>query len=252
MSQLPEKLSRLTQRREALDLLRPLPPEAIRNLDEWFRIETTYSSNALEGNTLTASETAIVVEKGLTIGGKTVREHLEAINHAHAFDFILSLARQPMVPIGISQIRALHQLILKGIDDQAAGGWRNIQVKVSGSQFQFPPPWQVEEKMREFSAWLDQTHEHPVLKAAEAHLRLVTIHPFVDGNGRTARLLMNLLLMQAGYPPAIIGPARRQEYIESLIAAQTQQRPEAFLNLMADCALESLEMVLHHSQTEPN
>jgi Fic family protein len=127
-----------------------------------------------------------------------------------------------------------------------------LSVKVSGSQFQFPPPWQVEEKMREFSAWLHQTHEHPVLKAAEAHLRLVTIRPFVDGNGRTARLLMNLLLMQAGYPPAIIRPARRQEYIESLIEAQTQQRPDTFLNLMADCALESLEMVLHHSQTEPN
>jgi Fic family protein len=131
MSQLPEKLSRLTQRREALDLLRPLPPEAVRNLDEWFRIETTYSSNALEGNTLTASETAIVVEKGLTIGGKTVREHIEAIYHAHAFDFILSLARQPMVPIGLRQIRALHQLILKGIDDQASGGWRNIQLTSS-------------------------------------------------------------------------------------------------------------------------
>ncbi len=250
MDSLAQYLSQLSQQKQILDSMRPLPAEVVRNLDEWYRIETTFSSNALEGNTLTASETAIVVEKGLTIGGKTVKEHLEAINHAHSFDRILRLARQD-APVGLREIRSLHQPILRGIDDAGAGGWRTVQTKVSGSSFEFPAPWQLEELMQEFVHWLQTAQMHPVLLASEAHLRLVTIHPFVDGNGRTARLLMNLLLVRAGYPPVIIRPALRAPYIESLVQAQIEGRTEAFYSLMAACALESLSMVIHHARAAP-
>ncbi len=247
MSILLKQLTELSELKEKLDALRPLPLEVVRNLDEWFRIETTYSSNALEGNTLTASETAIVVEKGLTIGGKTVREHLEAINHAFAFDFILSLAGGATDVLQLRDIRAIHQLILKGIDDVSAGGWRKVSSKVSGSSFEFPPPWQLEELMQQWMSWLNNCQDHPVVKAAKAHLKLVTIHPFVDGNGRTARLLMNLLLIQAGYPPAVIRPALRAEYIEALVEAQVHGREEPLCALMARCAMDSLKMVYKHA-----
>jgi Fic family protein len=228
-----------------------LPPAALKNLQEWYRVETTYTSNALEGNTLTSSETAIVVEKGLTIGGKTVQEHLEAINHAHAFDYIVSLVNESRQNVTLRQIKNIHQLVLKDIDNTNAGGWRQIHIKISGSSYEFPPPWKLPELMEEFETWLTSSTEHPVIVAAEAHLRLVTIHPFVDGNGRTARLLMNLLLMQAGYPPAIIHPKVRVQYIESLVQAQQFGNIDPFLSLITTAVDESLDIYLLHAKTAP-
>ncbi len=205
-NQLEKLLQQATQKKNELDSYRPLPKELIKNLDQWFKVETTYTSNAIEGNTLTAIETAIVIEKGLTIAGKTVKEHLEAINHGFAFDYILSLAKQSKDEIKLDTIFDLHSLVLKGIDNENAGCLRRIQVKISGSKVLLPQPIKLPDLMNDFIAWLHTTREHPIIIAAEAHLELVTIHPFVDGNGRTARLLMNLLLIQEGYPPTIIRP----------------------------------------------
>ena len=195
------KYDRLTRKKQELDGFRPLPPALVRNLDDWFRVELTFTSNAIEGNTLTRAETALVVEKGLTVGGKSLREHLEAANHAKALDFVHSLVSKAPSEITAKDVLSIHEMILKGIDDDSAGFYRSVPVRISGSAVIMPNPRKVPDLMDAFQDWLTAPHDlHPVAFAAEAHYRLVTIHPFTDGNGRTARLLMNLLLMHAGLP----------------------------------------------------
>jgi len=203
----------LSQKKLSLDQLRPLPNELVQNLDNWFRVELTYSSNAIEGNTLTRRETAVVIEKGLTVGGKSLKEHLEATNHSQALDFIHSLAYKTPSDLTAHDILSIHAMILKTIDDANAGHYRSIPVRISGSAVIMPNARKVPDLMDEFQLWLtSNTDLHPVAFASEAHYRLVTIHPFVDGNGRTARLLMNLLLIMQGYPPAIIRKRDRLSY----------------------------------------
>lgn len=211
----------LDLKKKRLDALRPLKPELVQNLEEWFRVELTYTSNAIEGNTLTRQETAVVLEKGLTVGGKTMREHLEATNHAKALDWLKERLAHPKAVLGEKEILHLHEMILKGIDDPNAGRYRNVMVRISGSTVILPNARKVPELMREFVSWLKSSVKlHPAEQAAEAHYRLVTIHPFIDGNGRTARLLMNLLLMQSGFPPAFIRTRERVTYLNSLEKAQ--------------------------------
>lgn len=143
-----------------------------------------------------------MIEKGLTVGGKSLKEHLEATNHAGALKFVRSLIRKKPWRISGQDILGVHGLILRGVDDENAGRFRNVPVRISGSAVVMPNPRKVPELMEDFLAWLGEKHDlHPVALAGEAHYRLVSIHPFTDGNGRTARLLMNLLLMQQGYPP---------------------------------------------------
>jgi Fic family protein len=211
----------LDLKKKRLDGLRPLKPELVRNLEEWFRVELTYTSNAIEGNTLTRQETAVVLEKGLTVGGRTVQEHLEATNHAKALDWLKERLAKPKPVLGEKEILHLHEIILKGIDDHNAGRYRNVMVRISGSTVILPNARKIPELMREFAAWLKSSMKlHPAEQAAEAHYRLVTIHPFVDGNGRTARLLMNLMLMQGGFPPAFIRTRERVAYLSGLEKAQ--------------------------------
>lgn len=211
----------LTQKKRRLDEARPLPPEVLKNLEQWFLIELTYTSNALEGNTLTRLETAVVVEKGLTIGGKTLVEHLEATNHAAALRKVLEIACSPTATLTEHGLLDLHAMILRGIDDANADRYRSIPVRISGSRVVLPNPAKVATLMSGFFANLRaMAGSHPVEIAAEAHYRLVTIHPFLDGNGRTARLLMNLILLQNGYPPALIRTRDRVPYLKSLEKAQ--------------------------------
>jgi Fic family protein/DNA-binding transcriptional MerR regulator len=240
---------RLTQKKKQLDALRPLPPELVRNLDEWFTVELTYTSNALEGNTLTRRETAVVIEKGLTVGGKSLKEHLEATNHARALDFVRSLVTKRPAQLTAKDVLDLHDIVLKGLDDENAGHYRRVPVRISGSVVVLPNPRKVPELMDDFQAWLTSAHDlHPVAFAAEAHYRLVSIHPFVDGNGRTARLLMNLLLMMAGYPPAIIRKRDRLAYITSLEKAQLGGSKAAYETIIAKAAERSLDIYLKAAQ----
>jgi len=246
------KLEVITKKKNIIDEFRPLPPELLENLFHWFNVELAYTSNALEGNTLSSGETAQVIEKGITIGGKTVREHLEAINHAYAFNYIVELARENKDDITLRDILNIHRLILKGINDLHAGKYRTIPVKIAGSNVILAEAVKIPELMEEFIRWLHTVQEHPVLIAAQAHLKLVSIHPFIDGNGRTARLLMNLLLLQYGYPPAIIKPEDRMAYIRSLEKAQKTGDATDYYLIICEAVIKSLDIYLKSIESIKN
>lgn len=242
---------RLSEKKQMLDGYRPLPRALVKNLDDWFRVELTYTSNAIEGNTLTRRETAVVIEKGLTVGGKSLKEHLEATNHARAFDFIQTLITKKPKQLTAHDLLDLHSMILKSIDDENAGHYRRVPVRISGSGVVLPNPKKVPDLMDEFQSWLTGKYAlHPVAFAGEAHYRLVTIHPFVDGNGRTARLLMNLLLMMNGYPPAIIRKRDRLAYIGALETAQLGGSKADYDRLIAKAVDRSLDIYLSAAQGE--
>jgi len=236
---------RLTKKKELLDQYRPLDDTLVRNLDDWFRVELTYTSNAIEGNTLNRRETALVVEKGLTVGGKSLMEHLEATNHAHALDWVKNqITRQPQ-HINEKDILLIHSMILKSIDESNAGRYRKVAVRISGSSVILPSPLKVPDLMSEFIEYLrDASSIHPLELAAEAHYRLVTIHPFADGNGRSARLLMNMILLMSGYPPAIIRKQDRLAYITSLEKAQLGGSKDDYLKIISNAVDRSLDIYL--------
>lgn len=237
--------SKLTNKKKHLDSFRPLPDALVRNLDDWFRVELTYTSNAIEGNTLTRRETALVVEKGLTVGGKSLTEHLEATNHAHALDWVKEQIKRKPTALKEKDILHIHDVILKGIDDQNAGHYRSVPVRISGSAVILPNPLKVPDLMQDFAEWLSRNEGlHPVELGAEAHYRLVTIHPFVDGNGRCARLLMNMIFLMSGYPAAIIRKRDRLAYIGSLEKAQLGGSKEDYFKIIAKAVDRSLDIYL--------
>jgi Fic family protein len=208
---------KLTEKKKLLDKHRPFDGALVKNLEEWFRIELTYTSNAIEGNTLSRAETALVVEKGLTIGGKSITEHLEATNHAAALDFIKEQIKRKPADLSKRDILKIHEIILDRIDKENAGIYRRVPVRISGCAVVLPNPRKVQTLMDDFLSWIKNENKmHAIELAAEAHYRFVTIHPFIDGNGRTARLLMNMILMMKGFPPAIIRKNDRLAYIKSL------------------------------------
>ena len=232
-------LEKLAAHKKKLDGLRPFSKGIMAKLKEYYDVEGTYNSNAIEGNTLSLGETKLVILDGVTIGGKSVREHLEAINHKKAIDYLESVVSQTS-PISEDLILAIHKLILREIDDENAGVYRSTKVHISGSRYAPPDPIAVPHQMKEFIAQINQAGKHPVIAAADAHYGLVTIHPFIDGNGRCARLLMNLLFMQEGYPPVIVPVSRREEYIKSLDKAQTTGEMAAYYILICECTEYSL------------
>lgn len=206
--------------------------------------EYTYESNRIEGNTLSLQETELVIHQGLTISGKTMQEHLEAINHADAIAFINELAKK-RTRISERDLLQIHSLILRGISQPDAGRYRSVQVMISGSTHRPPHPFQLREAMDDFFSWYNYefSRMHPILFASEVHLRLVSIHPFIDGNGRTSRLLMNLHLLQNGYCIANLkgDNASRLSYYRALEEARTAGNTDAFRNLIAEHALTALK-----------
>jgi Fic family protein len=245
-------LSDLSRKKQSLDQFQPLAPELIKNLREWFRVELTYTSNAIEGNTLTRQETALVVDKGMGIEGKTLKEVLEAAGHAKAFDYIEQFAGGSRIDISENTILAIHERILGNIDDINAGHYRSVPVRIAGSRAVMPNYLKVPDLMSDFAAWLKaENSDHPAKVAADAHFKLVSIHPFVDGNGRTARLLMNLLLMQSGYPAAIIRPEDRSTYIAALEIAQTGGPLDGYYDCIYAAIDRSLDIYLE-SVGEPS
>lgn len=238
-------LAALEKKKQQLDGYKPFSVDLAANLHEWFKIELTYTSNAIEGNTLSRAETALVVEKGLTVEGKTLQEHLEAVNHAKAFEWIMEKINTTKKDITENVILNLHQLILQKIDDTNAGRYRTVPVRIAGSTVIMPNALKVPKMMEEFILWLHNSNINPLALAIDAHLKFVSIHPFVDGNGRTARLLMNLLLLQAGYPPAIIRKEDRQQYIVSIEKAQLGGSLADYHTLMYEAVNRSLDIYLN-------
>lgn len=228
---------------EIINARRPLTPEEVRELDAYFRIGTTYSSNALEGNSLTLEETKVLLEDGITVGGKPIRDCYEATGHAKAYDYMLSVARSENLAFTEELPRKLHRLFYLSIDSERAGQYRTHQVFISGTEYVPPAAVEIPALMREFVEALNEKKDemHPVLFAAFAHRRLVDIHPFVDGNGRTARLVMNLILVNKGCQLVSIPPIWRHDYIAALIAAQRAENPtdEPLNRLIAECELEA-------------
>jgi len=240
-----EILKRISQKKARLDKYLPIPSALVKNLEQWFRVELTYTSNAIEGNTLSRQETAQVIEKGITVEGKTLNEHLEAINHVKAIEFIKTLLNKKRQAITQRDILDIHRIILSRIDDSQAGRYRNVPVRIAGALVILPNPLKIPTLMNGYEKWFQTDNpDHPVKIAADAHYRLVTIHPFSDGNGRTARLVMNLLLIQDGYPPAIIRKEDRKEYINSLESAQLGGSIDDYYKIIYTAVERSLNIYL--------
>ena len=234
-----------------------LTSEVLHNLRKYFRIKNIYHSNAIEGNLLSVGETRQVVELGMTLTGKSLKDQTEAKNLGQATDFLESLVSNPDVPITESDIRQIHTVVLKGIDDANAGAYRKVAVDISGSEFTPPGPESVSVEMREFGSWLSAAtipgkkfaSGDGILIAAAAHTWFVHVHPFIDGNGRVARLLMNLVLMRFGVPIAIITREDRMRYYESLELAQCSDL-SGFVALLCECIHESLEEYEHAAEQQ--
>lgn len=230
-------LTEFDQLKQRLDALRPLPPELVRNLRELLVVNWTYHSNAIEGNTLTLLETRVVLE-GITVGGKLLREHLEAVNHRDAIFYIEELVSK-QEPLGEWQIRSLQRLILKGIDDANAGVYRRTNVRIAGARHVPPDLLLVPEQMAALLCRHEASRQHPILRAVQLHADFVKIHPFADGNGRTARLLLNLALLMAGFPAIVLPVERRLAYYAALDTAHMDGDLAPFTGLVADSLREA-------------
>ncbi len=224
-----------------LDANRPLSSEVVKNLHEDLVLRWTYHSNAIEGNTLTLQETKVALE-GITIGGKTLREHFEAINHKEAILFIEEIAKKDEL-LSEHTIKQIHSLILKNIDDSNKGKYRQTNVLISGAEHKPPQSIEVASCMQNFIKEYEKnkTALHPIELAAWVHIEFVGIHPFVDGNGRTSRLLMNLELIKAGYPPVVITVEDRLNYYKALDTAHTTKDSTLFLELLKKVVEKSFE-----------
>lgn len=235
----------IDQKKALLDEKRPLPNYTLKSLREKLLLEWTYHSNAIEGNTLTINETKVVLE-GITVGGKTMREHLEVINHRNAITYVEGIVKNGE-PLSEWQIKNIHRLILKGINDEYAGVYRDQQVFISGAKHVPPAPLLINEQMDKLINWYEQETDdlHPITRGAMLHVIFVGIHPFIDGNGRTFRLLLNLELMKEGFPPIIIKVENRLQYYETLDKAHTEKDYGDFIQLVAKEVDDSLDLYLN-------
>lgn len=206
---------------------------------KWLKTELTYTSNHIEGNTLTREETALTIEEGITSGSKPLKDYIEAKNHAEAFEYILALINEEKISYE-KVILDIHSIILNGINDEFKGRYRTVRVRISGSNVVLPNPLKVPELMKRFSEKLDQKKDS-ILKAIEAHYKLVEIHPFVDGNGRTARLLMSLILLRSQIFPILIQPKERKRYLSHISERNLKGKIFPYYNYMLKLLYKSLK-----------
>jgi Fic family protein len=246
----PRLARRIAEKKAALDLQRPLPAPMVAKLYEDLRVRLTYHSNAIEGNTLDLSETQLVIAHGMTIGGHTVREHLEALHHAEAYTLLLGLARAD-APIDEAAIGKLHALVMRDLID-TPGQYRTGAVFISGSEYRPPHHREVPQLMRDLVDWMtiEGPAYAPIVRAALTHEMFLAIHPYMDGNGRTARLLLNLQLMQDGYPVALLLASWRPRYIRALEQAHHGQY-NPLVNLIGRAVEAGLDMFLEACAAVP-
>ncbi len=248
MKTLSEILIEIDSAKTELDKHRPLSPFQLKNIEDALFVEYTYESNRIEGNTFTLQETALVIQKGITIAGKAMREHLEAINHFEAIGFIKMIAEKKEA-LRERTLKDIHSIILRSIDSENAGRYRTVNVKIAGSTHIPVDALKIQEKMDEYFRFYIEQKDllHPVLLSANLHEKFVTIHPFIDGNGRTARLIMNLILMSHGYCIVNITGSNesRLSYYNTLEKCQTENSCDDFHMLVANAELHSINQYLN-------
>lgn len=247
MHYLDTKIRDRTEEKLALlNSYRPLPEPAVRKLKEQFEIEMTYNSNAIEGNTLTLKETYLVINEGITIKGKPLKDHLEARSHKEALDYLYELVeKDKRNTISEILIRSLNQIVMRDIDKEWAGKYRNSSVLIVGADHKPPEAIDVPDMMRKLIAWFNVNRKklHQIELAGILHHRLVSIHPFFDGNGRTSRLVMNVILMQAGFPLVIILKNDRRRYYRTLNEAD-KGNYKPFVSFIAQAVERTIDIYL--------
>lgn len=242
--EIEEQIKRISQKKETLNSKRPLSGSALQNINENLFLEWTYNSNSIEGNTLSLNETRIVLQDGMTVKGKSLREHFETTNHHEAIEYLEGLVK-PNYKISERDILDIHAIVLSKIEKEYVGRYRNGAVRIMGANFMPPNAMKVPDLMAELVAWVTENpmQLHPIILATIFHHRFVFIHPFFDGNGRTVRLSMNLLLMREAYPPAIILKNDRKKYYDALNFANKGSYAKLLL-LMAQAVERSLDIYL--------
>jgi Fic family protein len=242
-------LHRLDEKKNAIALARPIPSIALVKIKDALSVEWTYNSNAMEGNTLSLNETKLVLEEGITVKGKSLIEHFETINHSEAIEHIYKLA-SPNYVLRERDILDTHSLVLNKIEADFAGRFRNAGVRITGANFLPPNALKIDTLFTELINWInnDSQYLHPIAAATIFHHRFVWIHPFFDGNGRTVRLIFNLLLMKHGYPPAIILKNDRKKYYDALNKANNGDYSKLLL-LVAQAMQRSLNIYLSNIDT---
>jgi len=237
-----ELFDRIDLSQKTINKERPFRGTLLTELRNYFRIGLTWSSNALEGNTLTESETKVLLEDGVTVGGKPLRDTLEALGHAKSYDYMFGLLQNRSIKE--QDVLTFHKLFYNQIDEENAGKYRLTQVVITGSKYPVCQPSKVQTEMNRLFQWIQTKRDqyHPVEFSARLHLRFVHVHPFIDGNGRIARLLLNTVLLQDKYLPAIIPTIFRQEYINLLEKSHTNAEP--FIEFIAQRVLESQKEIM--------
>lgn len=227
-------LARVTAKQQAIHQALPLPPASLASLFGDFALRQAHATTAIEGNTLSLDQTQAVVEQGITIPGKSLREHLEVVNAHATWQWLRPLVQQG-APLNEVLLLETHRRLMQGILEDEAGVYRRAPVYIRGS-WHVPPNWvKVPQLMQD---WIAQYaagpgEDHPVRFAARAHIDLARIHPFLDGNGRTTRMMTNVLLMQAGYPPALYAAETREDYLRALRHADATQDVAPFVAVTA-------------------
>lgn len=252
-----DQLNQLADRVIDMRSVGKLEKDALVNIRRYFKIKQIYNSNAIEGNKLNIGETRQVVQFGLTITGVSLKDQAEAKNLSCALDYLEDLVHRTNPPLSEIDVRQIHELVLKGVDDNNAGKYRSVDVEISGSKYKPSSHYQIAQEMELFGNWLKSISQNEgeigaieaLVYAAVAHTWFVMIHPFIDGNGRVARLLLNLLLMRFGYPIAIITKEDRYRYYDALEQAQTSDLTP-FVSLLIECVNESLEEWEYSAKTQ--
>ncbi len=230
-------------------------PNNKKEMYKWLKTELAYTSNAIEGNTLTRKETELVIDDGITSTSKPLQHYIEAVNHAKAFEKFITFLDEDKA-INENFMLNIHKIILTGLDDDNAGFYRNCRVRTSGSTVIMPNPIKVPDLMTNFYNWLSDNMDNEPLTAILAHLKFVSIHPFVDGNGRCARLLMNTILLKFGFVPIIIRPTDRKKYLSVVENYQLKGDDKPYINFMLNLLNRSLKVLITMLDTdidiEPN
>lgn len=232
-------MTTLATKHQRLAVLRPLSPESVASLAAAWDVRMVYESNSIEGNSLTLRETEIVLSKGVTVSGKPLKDHMEAVNLMQAWERVKGLAK-PDASLTERDLLDLHRIVLTRVEDSFAGSYRTSTVRIAGANHIPPNPIKVPDLMTGLFAGLS-TIADPIERAARLHHGIAHIHPFADGNGRTARLAMNFILLAAGYPPISISPKLRQDYYQALEAADSGdfQTWQNFLTTQLDQELDT-------------